>query len=316
MKILVTGATGFIGGHLARRLASKGNDVVCLVRKTGNISSLKDIDGITLVTCDILDYAGLLEIFDRVSPEAVVHSAALVMSRDRQKLYEANGEGTANICKACWFSGVDRLVYVSSVAVVSGNDVSPVTDELPYKATNEYGDSKIEAERVVLSFRKEGLKSVIIRPCVVVGEGETHALGKILAHVAKRHIPLPDMPEAEAKLQLVYVGNVAQIIELALEKEEATEGTFTVADKEIITMKKFLEILYEEVGGGEPPVVPKWIVKLLMVIPYFDKKMEHLFKDRTYDISRAENLLGYSPEVSTEEGLRRAAREWLCRKLK
>ena len=80
--------------------------------------------------------------------------------------------------------------------------------------------------------------------------------------------------------------------------------------REIITFREFLEIVYDEIDAGVPPVVPGWLARLLMVIPPFRRKADSFFKERIYDISRAVDILGYDPEVSTEEGLRRTVRYW------
>jgi nucleoside-diphosphate-sugar epimerase len=111
-------------------------------------------------------------------------------------------------------------------------------------------------------------------------------------------------------LQLVSIDNVVQALELALQKEEALKDTFIIADKEVITIRKFIEILYDEIGAGSPPVVPGWLINASMKIPFVRRKAERYFKDRVYDISHASDFLGYDPAVSTEEGLRRAAKHW------
>ena len=309
MKILVTGASGFIGRNLVRHLMAKGHEVSCLVRETSKTDFLRET-GASLVTGDITDAGAIDRIFGEARPRAVFHCAASVREKDEAKLREINVETTRNICRACRESGVDRLIYLSSVSVVSGNPQVPLVDDLPYSATSAYGRSKVEAERVVLDFRRKGLSVSIVRPCMVYGEDEPHALDKILRAVEARRVPILDVPEMDSKLHLVYVGNVAQALDLALEKDEAARGTFMIADREIITIRKFLEILYDEMGKGYPPVVPGWAARMVMAIPPLGAKAKRLFKDRVYDITRAAGLLGYDPDVSTEEGLRRTVRYW------
>ena len=308
MRILVTGGTGFIGRNLTDRLLARGHELFCLVRETSDTAPLEK-PGITLVTADLADEEGLRGVFDRVRPEAVFHCAAEVTSGNVEQLYKANVEGTFNVCNACLRSGVKRLVYASSVSVVSGNEEVPLTDKLPYKASNAYGWSKIESETVAVDFRSKGLGVAIIRPCMVYGEDEPHLLGRILGLVRKRRFPVLDVPGMDSLLNLVDVGNVVQALELALEKEEALTGTFIIADREVITLRKFLEVLYDEMGT-RAPVVPSWLAKALMSAPPLRRRAKKLFKHRVYDISRAEKLLGYRPAASTEEGLRRTVRHW------
>ena len=309
MKILVTGATGFIGGNLTRVLLKKGYEVICPVRKTSRTDLLEKA-GAQLAEADITSERAVENVFSERSPEVVFHCAARVKDKNEEELFRVNIEGTRNVCRACYKHGVGRLVYLSSVAVVSGNPQVPLTDDLPYKAGNVYGRSKADAERIVMDFREKGLNISVIRPCMVYGRDEPHALDKILRAADSRCLPILNVPGMDSKLNLVYIGNVVDALCLALEKEEALHGTFMIADKEVITLRRFLEILYDELGKGRPPVVPSPVAGFLMAIPFFRKKADKLFKDRVYDITRARDMLGYDPKVSTEEGLRQTIRYW------
>ena len=314
MKILVTGATGFIGRNLVEHLYAKGHDVVCFVRRTSKVDFLKE-RGISLVYGDVTNAADVNMAFCKEAPEAVFHCAALVMKDGRPKLFKNNVEGTLNICRASLDQGVKKLIYLSSIAVICGNSEVPLTEGLSYKSSNTYGESKISAERIVMDFREEGLNVAIIRPSMVYGEDEPHALDRILKLAEKRLIPVFDVA-MNAKLHLVYVGNVIKALDLALEKDEASCGTFMIADKEVITVKEFLGILYDELGAGTPPVISRHLVKLAMAIPLVRRRLEGFFKDRVYDITRATEELGYDPSISTEEGLRKSVRHWKDKKLR
>jgi nucleoside-diphosphate-sugar epimerase len=309
MKILVTGGTGFIGKNLVRYLVERGHETICLVRKTSKLDGLKSIS-VPLVFADMMDAGEVDRAFKKVGPDTVYHCAANVMGRNERELIRVNVGGTRNICQACFANGVKRLIYLSSVAVVSGNPEVPIRDDMPYNVSNPYGRSKAAAERVVVEFRGKGLPAAIIRPCMVYGEDEPHALDRIFALVRSRRLPLFQVPGMDSRLNLVYIGNVVQAMYLALERDEALNGTFLVADREVITLKRFLEIAYSELGAGFPPVVPGWLAGFLLNIPPFKKKAESFFKDRVYNISRAIDLLGYDPEVSTEEGLRKTIKAW------
>lgn len=309
MKILVTGATGFIGRNLIKSLLEEGHDVICLVRETSRTDFLKEARA-PIVVADIMDASSVDRTVRYVQPDALVHAAASVMEKDEAKLFEVNIISTKSVCEACYKNNVERLVYLSSVAVISGNPDIPLTDYLPYNASNPYGRSKIAAERIVVDFRKKGLKAAIIRPCMIYGEDEPHAMDKILKGIRSRRIPAVDVPGMDSRLHLAYIGNVIQALELALTKEEALDGTFMIADEEVITIRKFLEILYSEMDGSAPPVVPAFLANLLMALPPVRRKAKRFFKDRVYDITRAKNILGYNPVVSTEEGLKRTVKRW------
>lgn len=311
MKILVTGATGFIGGNLVKELVKKRYDVIALVRKTSKTDSLKKL-GVRFVVCDMMDFKSTTEVFDRIQPDIVIHSAAQIqiIREDEDELHRVNITITRNIAQSCLEHSVKRLVYLSSVAVVSGNNVVPIREGLPYKASDAYGRSKIEAEKAAIDFRNKGLNLAIIRPCMVYGEGEPHMLDTIFEGVKKKKIPLLNIAGIDSKLHLGYISNIVDALMLAIEKDEAVTGTFMVADKEIITVRKFIEILYDEIHHKKPVPVPEWVVRLAMVLPSVRRKIKKVCKDRVYDISRAQNLLGYNPKVSTEDGLRMTVKHW------
>jgi len=313
MKILVTGATGFIGKNLVKKLVSENaGEVLCTVRPESDRLFLAGL-GVSFAIADVTDFGTLNRVVQSFSPEVVFHSAAKVMARDEDELIRINAGGTQNVCRACYENNVKKLVHVSSIAVINGNRPDKLRDDMPYMATNAYGRSKIEAERIVMGFREKGLASAVIRPCMVYGPGEPHMLDRILDAVRKRFFLVPGIPQAEAKLQLASVDNVAGCLTLAMKKDEALEGAFMVADREVLTIKGFLETLYALVGSGRPYVVPGWICRLLLSLPGLNK-FNSYFKDRTYDISRAEKLLGYEPAVRTEDGLKAAVEDWKKRR--
>jgi len=309
LKILVTGATGFLGFDLTRKLVNDGHDVVCSVRRTSNTSKLDGLN-VSLVCADITDGVAFSDAVAAARPDAVYHCAAKVWDKDEEKLFINNVKGTGEVCGACYRHNIKRLIYLSSVAVVSGNQKTPLTDDMEYKCSDAYGRSKAEAEKIAVSYREKGLKTSIIRPCMVYGEDEPHALRNIMRSVMSRRIPILDGPDMDAKLALVYVGNVTDVLRLALVKDEALSGSFMVADKDVITIRKFIEIIADEIRAKKPFVIPAWAVRAAKVLPPVHVKMKRMFKDRVYDISRMTDILGYVPEVSTEEGLRRTARHW------
>jgi nucleoside-diphosphate-sugar epimerase len=147
---------------------------------------------------------------------------------------------------------------------------------------------------------------------MVYGVGEPHMLYRIFGMIKKRLIPLPDIPAMDSVLQLVAVENVVDALILAMEKDEALEGTFLIADKEIFTLKSLVTMLYDYLGAGKPRAIRGWLSNILLSMPLL-RRVKLRFKNRIYDISRARRLLGYDPAVKTAEGLKCAADEWLRR---
>ncbi|MBD3296243.1 MAG: NAD-dependent epimerase/dehydratase family protein [Candidatus Omnitrophica bacterium] len=308
MKILVTGGTGFIGRHFVRRALAGGHSVSCMVRETSDVRGLES-EKVHLVHASIEDQTAVRRAVALASPDAVVHSAALVRSSDEKELDRVNAVGTRNICEASLACDVKRVIHISSIAVVGGHQM-PLTDSMSPKPGNAYGRSKMEAERIVLEYRRKGLASVILRPCMVIGEGEPHAMDVLCRLVDKRWLLLPDIPEADSKLHLVNVRNLADIMEKSLYGDAGLEGTYIIADRRAMTIRHFVEIVYEELDRGAVPVMSWGVVRCLSLVPAFRNRIKRIFRDRIYDISAARNLLGYDPGFSTEEAVRNAARSW------
>lgn len=210
MKVLVTGATGFIGRHLVKKLAKdKRYEIFCLLRNLKKAKLLESLD-IEIISGDITDKQ-FLEKLNGYSFDLIFHCAACVENSNPEKLKTVNVEGTRNICELALNQGVSRLIYLSSVAVVSGNKEVPLIEDLPLAATNPYGESKLEAEKVVWEYRDKGLPVVILRPPMVYGEDEPHMLTILLKLLKWRILPLVN--QGMSKLHLVYIENVVSGID-------------------------------------------------------------------------------------------------------
>ncbi|MFH0828379.1 MAG: NAD-dependent epimerase/dehydratase family protein [Candidatus Omnitrophota bacterium] len=353
MKILVTGATGFIGRNIVEELRADGEEVFALVRETSKIDtfggaqslpfrpgkdraalsinperpdSVRDgsknneslvfsspsrrIDflrrlGVKFIYGDITDSPSLGLITGKF--DAVFHCAAYVQDKDWKKLQLVNITGTENICKLCLRLEARRLVYLSSVSVVSGNFQVPMTEDLPYSATNLYGKSKIEAEKIVWDYRGKGLPSAILRPPMVYGEQEPHLLKFILFLIKHRFFPLID--GGKSKLHLVYVKNVAQAAVMALRNEGFLKGAYFVADKEALAVREIYSILAKAISAPVPFVLPEKLTPLLCNVPWVGRRARFFIKDRVFDISRILEL-GYSPKFKAQEALISSARSF------
>ncbi len=302
MKILVTGATGFIGGNIVEDLVKEGHEVLALVRRTSRIGHLASL-GVKFVFGDITDIDSLYAITGKF--DAIFHCAAYVDNKNWKKLKRVNINGTESVCKLALRLGAEKLIYLSSVAVVSGHFQIPLKEDLSYSAANLYGESKIEAERIVWGYRRKGLASAILRPPMVYGENEPHLLKFILFLVKHRLFPL--FAGGKNKLHLGYVKNISRAAVMALHNRAFLEGAYFVADKEVLTVREIYSIMAEAIDAKPPIILPPGLSAVLSKTPWLGKKINLFVKDRIYDISRAE-LLGYKPEFKAQEALIRSAR--------
>jgi len=302
MKVFVTGATGFIGNHLIRRLIDENYEVVCSGRSLSKLGNV--ISKVKALYLDIEDGRALKRALSQEEPDILFHCAAFVENRLPKRLFSTNVEGTRNVLNECLENKIKKIVYLSSVSVISGNPQSPLTDDLPLSATNQYGESKIEAERLAVAYRKKGLKIAILRPCMVYGEDEPHLLALLVKLIRWRLLPI--LGSGKNKLQLVDVENVVDVMMLCLLKEEAFEGTYIVADKEALSTKELFGYIAEAIGAKVPLQIPSSLIPLLTHLPVIGKNFSLLLKDRTYSVERLKEKLGYVPRISVYEGIKRS----------
>jgi len=177
LRILVTGATGFVGSYLLRYLLKKGyQNITALKRSGSNLDLVSDIyDKINWVECDVLDLLGLEDII--AEAELVYHCAAMVSftAKERKLMVQVNAEGTANVVNLCLAGNVKKLVHVSSIAAIGrvkqGTTINEQSKWEHSKYNTYYAISKYAAEREVWRGMAEGLNAVIINPSMILGAG-------------------------------------------------------------------------------------------------------------------------------------------------
>ncbi len=309
MNVLITGATGFIGRNLTEELSKKkGFNIFCLVRNDKKAERLKRL-GVKFIYADITEKHTLMKIL-RFKIDVVFHCAGYVGNK-KELLYAVNVVGTENVCELAQRLNVERFVYLSSVSVISGNTETPLTEELPYKATAVYGESKIEAEKKVLEFRRSGLKAVILRPCMVYGEDEPHSLGLLCFLLKRRFFPLID--GGKKKLHLVYVKNVVESMIYSLKDEEFLNGTFFIADNEVYSVKAIFELIAKAVKAPPPRNLPSAVKFMLLKTPLLGKKLSFFLKDRIYSIDKIKSL-GFNPPYELEASLKKSVKSFQKRR--
>ena len=251
MKVFVTGATGFVGHHVALALASQGADLRILVRKTSNLANLEGISGETYVG-DLSQPESLRSGLDGC--DAVVHVAAdyRLWIPDPQAMYRANVEGTRELLRMAREAGIKRFVCTSSVATMNFrrdgivvNEDTPVTLE---DMVGHYKRSKFLAEQEAIAAAQKGQKVVILNPTTPIGPNDAKPTptGRIFVDFLNRKFPA----YMDTGLNLVDVSEVARMHVTALSKGKF--GRRYILGGENLTLKQILDKMSAITGIPSP----------------------------------------------------------------
>ena len=253
MQAFVTGATGFLGSHVARVLCEQGAKLRCLVRATSNLKNLQGLPAET-VTGDLRDPVSLEKAM--AGCDTVFHVAAdyRLWVRDPQEMYRSNVDGTRALLQAARKNDVRRLVYTSSVATIGFKTNGSLADEdSPVSVSDmigHYKRSKFMAEQVALEAGRSGLHVVTVNPTTPVGEGDVKPTptGRIVLDFLQRKFPA----YVETGLNLVDVRECARGHLAALER--GTPGHRYILGGENLTLKQILDKLGDITGLPSPKI--------------------------------------------------------------
>lgn len=251
MKIFMTGATGFIGGAIARALRARGDDVVALVRSPDKAGDLRD-EGIELVEGGLGDVAAIERGLE--GADAAIHGAAVyevgIRDSEREPMRKANVEGTENVLGAILRAGTPKAVYISTIGV-HGNTRGQIVDEsYEHSGTfsSYYEETKHEAHKIAKRLIADGLPLVIVQPGFVYGPDDHSAVGDLLLRFAKGK--LPAIAFADLGFNAVHRDDVVAGTLLALDK--GVPGEAYHLGGEISTMRDTVAIA-ARVLGRKPP---------------------------------------------------------------
>jgi nucleoside-diphosphate-sugar epimerase len=321
-RSLVTGASGFVGSHLTRRLAARGDAV-----RATDMRDRPDLP-VAVTLADITDRAALGPLVEGV--DVVLHTASLVQTArsGADRVWAVNLGGTEALLDAARAAKVRRFVYVSSASVVyQGVDLVAGDEDLPYAAASQapYADSKIAAEKAVLAADDpSGMRTCAIRPHVVFGPGDGRFLPAIVARAEAGQLRL-GVGRGTKRSDFTYIDNLIDALLLADESLARDPGlggrAYFVTNGEPMAFWEFIDRVL--VALGKPPTrgrVPYPIAYAAATIVEWSRALRgdrrpedgftrfavrYMCTDHWFSIDRARRELGYEPKVSIEEGIRR-----------
>jgi nucleoside-diphosphate-sugar epimerase len=314
MRVYVTGGSGFIGQHLLRALAARGDEVRAMARSDRSAALVREL-GAEPSRCDLETVVAE----DLTGCDAVVHAAAYVEPYGPRERFETlNVGGTQRVLDAAGEAGCARFIHVGTEAVLfCGPPLEDVDETHPYPAEHRflYSETKAEAERRVLAANAEGFATLSIRPRFVWGPGDSTVLPQIL-EAAEAGAWLW-MAKGRARTSTTHVTNLIDALLAALERGPGGEAYF-VADPGTRTMREFVEALAATRGVSLRDVsVPGWLGRGLAATveglwsllgrenqpPITRLGAAMMSTTVTVRTDKARRLLGWEPRVSVAEGM-------------
>lgn len=318
MKVLVTGATGFTGHNLSKKLLADGHDVRVLVRSSSRLG-LKEDNNLEVHEGDIRDENAVNIAVDGV--EKVYNIAAMFRSACSvdQDYYDIHVKGTQHLLRASLKCGVKRFVHCSTVGVHGDVKEPPATELSPYAPADIYQRTKLEAELWAREFAdKNDLALSVVRPTAIYGPGDMRLL-KLFKLAVKKVTPV--IGTGKIYYHMVYIDDLVQGILLAGEHEAAKGQVFIIGGEEKMILDDLLITIAKLLGKSESllhiPALPfqlagslceKICIPLKIEPPIYRRRVDFFTKSRSFDITKAKECIGYRPRYGLQEGLSRTAR--------
>ena len=321
-KVLVTGATGFLGKYLIEDLLNNDYEVIAQGRKENVLNNIKEKYNVEILKCSLDEIKDV-----ELNVDYVIHAAALSTVWGKwEDFYNSNVVGTENVINFCKKNNVERLVYVSSPSVYSAKHDRLNIKEEDFDKNNKlnfYIKSKIIAENLIDNIEDDKLEKVIIRPRGLFGIGDTSIIPRLIN--ANRKIGIPLFNDGKNIVDITCVENVALALRIAIESKNAVGNTYNITNGEPREFKNILEELFEQIN--EPPKYLKINLNLMYGVSSiieFIYKVFHIYKEpmitkynictlgysQTLNIEKAKKDLNYIPKMTLSEGIKKYAEDY------
>ncbi|MFP4145132.1 MAG: NAD-dependent epimerase/dehydratase family protein [Phycisphaeraceae bacterium] len=314
---LVTGATGFTGGHLARELARQGTRVRTIARDPAAAEPLRR-QGIEIIEGDLRDPRAVRQAAEGC--DEIYHIAALYRSaKHPDSVYrDVNVGGTRNVLDAAADAGARRVVHCSTVGVHGDIRRIPAGEDAPFSPGDIYQQTKLEAEQLVRERTRAGLPATIFRPVGIYGPGDTRFLKLFtMIHTGRFRMFGP----GQALYHLTWIDDLVDGIIRCGRRDEALGQTYILAGPRYTTISELAALVARAVGQPAPRGrLPMWPLEAAAVAceglcrplgiepPLHRRRLDFFLKDRAFTSEKACRELGYAPKVDPAEGLARTAR--------
>jgi NADH dehydrogenase len=301
-RILITGATGFVGIHLIRKILKQDYTITCLVKKDSNPVFNKNLEElkrylVNIVYGDITKKETLLDIGNH---DVLIHLAASVGSVSKKENYEVNVIGSKNMLDICKINNINQIISFGSIAGIR-------------KFKGIYGETKNVSENI---FLKSGLDVTIFRPTMIYGK-ESKGFNKIVKYLRKYPFFIPIAGHGNYLRQPIYVENVVDAIIVAIESNKSVGKIYNLAGSETITFNEFISEVSSQLNIKKIKVhIPIFFCRFLAFIleklskePAITmREIISINQDTKMDISLTKKDLNFNP-IDIDEGIKKTLKE-------
>jgi len=317
MRCLITGASGFVGGHIAEALTRRGWPVAAIVRPVSDAAFLEKL-GVTILRGQISDASLVGKAVQET--DAVIHCAAKVGDWGPVEEYRAaNVDSLRVLLDACKGQPITRFVHMSSLGVypMRHHHGSDETYRLPRKHWDGYSQSKVEAEQLVLKYYRDfGVPVVALRPGFVYGPRDRTVMHKLIQGLRDGKVRYPG--GGHGAMNTIFVRNLVDAVLLALENQKAIGQVYNLTDGEYVSKRRFCETVADAFGIPHPTRTPPFW--LAYVVTWWFEKRARMRGDKDppkfnfprlkffgysldFSIDKARRELGYQPRVNFKDAM-------------
>ena len=306
-KIFVTGGSGFLGINLIRELLKQDYEIVSYDIVPFEYADCKD--KVKAILGDIRNIEKLKDSMQEC--DAVIHCAAALPSYSKKDIFSIDADGTKNVIEVAYKYNIERFIHISTTAVYGIYDHYPLKEDDELKGVGAYGEAKIEAENIVLEYRKKGMITPILRPMTFIGP-ERLGIFSLFYDWAYTGHSFPMIGSGNNKFQMLDVSDfVDSIISCLLLEPKKVNDIFNIGAKDYTTMKEDYQAVLDYAGHGKKiKPFPKWIVlsgfrflNFLKISPLYKWVYETAARDSVASIEKARKQLGFEPKYSTKDAL-------------
>ena len=315
---LITGATGFVGGHVAEACAARGHQVRALARN-GSDTTLLDRLGALVIRGDLTDSQILQKAADNT--DIIVHCAAKVGDQGPVEEYRlVNVDALRGLLEACRGKPLKRFIHMSSLGVYEArhHNGTAEIEPLPQTHLDAYSQTKLEADLLAQEYQKKhDIPLVILRPGFVYGPRDRTVLPKLIQRMT--HGKVHYLGGDRRALNTIFVGNLMDAIFLAAEKPEAVGQVYNLTDGEFVSKRRFFEAVADGMGlPRSKQILPRWLAAI--VVRQLERQMRRaiakgknplltpaqfkfLLLNLDFSIEKAKRELGYRPRFTFDQGM-------------